>query len=67
MLILLLTIWPFGLLMLWQRKVRWSAVTKLLTSLVTLAACIILIGFALTVNTNNPRYTAASSMASRWS
>ena len=57
-LLLLLTIWPVGLLLLWRRRLRWGALTKLLTSIVTLAACIILIGFALTVNTGNARYTA---------
>lgn len=58
MMLLLLTIWPIGLLMLWRRKVRWGVITKLLTSIVTLAACIVLIGFALTVNTDNVQYTA---------
>ena len=57
-LILLLTIWPVGLLLLWRRRLRWGALTKLLTSIVTLAACVILIGFALTVNTGNAQYTA---------
>ena len=57
-LLLLLTIWPVGLLLLWRRRLRWGALTKLLTSIVTLAACIVLIGFALTVNTGNARYTA---------
>lgn len=57
MMILLLTIWPLGLLMLWRRKVRWGALTKLLTSIVTLAACIVLLGFALTVDTGNYQYT----------
>lgn len=57
-LLLLLTIWPVGLLLLWRRRLRWGALTKLLTSIVTLAACVILIGFALTVNTGNARYTA---------
>ena len=57
-LLLLLTIWPVGLLLLWRRRLRWGALTKLLTSIVTLAACIILVGFALTVNTGNARYTA---------
>lgn len=56
--LLLLTLWPVGLMLLWRRKVRWSIGTKLLTSIVTLAACIVLIGFALTVNTDNPQYTA---------
>ena len=58
-LLLLLTLWPLGLLLLWRRRLRWGALTKLLTSIVTLAASIILIGFALTVNTGNPAYTAA--------
>lgn len=57
MLLLLLTLWPIGLMLLWRRKLRWSVATKLLTSIVTLAACIVLIGFALTVNTQNPDYT----------
>lgn len=58
MMLLLLTIWPVGLMLLWRRKVRWGVATKLLTSIVTLAACIVLIGFALTVNTDNAQYTA---------
>lgn len=57
MLILLLVLWPLGLMMLWRRKLRWSLSTKLLTSIVTLAACIVLFGFALTVNTHNATYT----------
>lgn len=55
--LLLLTLWPVGLMMLWHRKLRWGAFTKFLTSIVTLAACIVLLGFALTVNTGNPQYT----------
>ena len=57
-LLLLLTVWPLGLLLLWRRRLRWGTLTKLLASIVTLAACIILIGFALTVNTGNAQYTA---------
>ena len=63
MMILLLVLWPIGLLMLWQRKVRWGVGTKLLTSVVTLAACIILIAFALTINVNNAEYTAFQDKA----
>ena len=63
MMVLLLVLWPVGLVMLWQRKVRWGVGTKLLTSVVTFAACIILIGFALTVNTNNADYTAMQDKA----
>ena len=58
MMLLLLTLWPVGLFLLWRRKLRWGVVTKLLTSVVTLAACIVLIGFALTVQTDNVQYTA---------
>ena len=56
--LLLLVLWPVGLMLLWRRRLRWGAATKLLTSIVTLAACVVLIGFALTVNTGNARYTA---------
>ena len=66
MMILLLVLWPFGLLMLWQRKVRWGAGTKLLTSVVTLGASIVLIGFALTVNTGNADYTAMQDKANNY-
>lgn len=57
-LVLLLILWPVGLLMLWRKKLRWGAGVKLLTSFVTLVACIVLIGFALTVDTGNARYSA---------
>ena len=57
MMLLLLLLWPFGLLMLWHRKVDWSGAIKLLVSIVTLAACILIFGFALTVNTGNEQYT----------
>ena len=63
MMLLLLVLWPVGLILLWQRKVRWGVGTKLLTSVVTFGACIILIGFALTVNTNNADYTAMQDKA----
>ena len=56
--LLLLVLWPVGLMLLWRRKLRWGVATKLLASIVTLAACVVLIGFALTVNTGNERYTA---------
>jgi len=56
--LLLLTLWPVGLFLLWRRKLRWGVATKLLTSIVTLAACVVLIGFARTVQTDNVQYTA---------
>lgn len=43
-LLLLLALWPVGLILLWRRRLRWSALTKLATSLVTLVACVVLIG-----------------------
>ena len=55
--VLLITLWPIGLVLLWQRKVRWHFASKLLTSVLTLAACILLLGFALTVDTGDTRYT----------
>lgn len=61
--LLLLLLWPVGLVLLWQRRLRWGVGTKLLTSVVTFAACIILIGFALTVNTGNADYTAMQDRA----
>ena len=63
MMLLLLVLWPFGLLMLWRRKVRWSGAMKLLVSVVTLAACILLYGFALTIPVNNPKYNAIQDKA----
>ena len=63
MMLLLLLLWPFGLLMLWRRKVRWSGAMKLLVSLVTLAACILIYGFALTIPVNNPQYNAIQDKA----
>ena len=63
MFFLLLLLWPFGLLMLWRRRVRWSAGMKLLVSIVTLAACILIYGFALTVDTGNASYTAIQDTA----
>lgn len=63
MMLLLLLLWPFGLLMLWRRKVRWSGAMKLLVSIVTLAACILIYGFALTIPVNNPQYNAIQDKA----
>lgn len=61
--LLLLVLWPVGLLMLWRRKVRWGVGTKLLTSAITLIACVVLIGFALTVDTGNARYATMQNSA----
>lgn len=64
--LLLLVLWPVGLIPLWRRKLRWSAGTKLLTSVVTLGACIVLLGFALTVDTGNAAYTAFQDKANNY-
>ncbi|MCQ2437293.1 MAG: hypothetical protein MJ099_02720 [Clostridia bacterium] len=58
-LLLSLILWPVGMIMLWQRKVRWRVTTKLLTSIISLFLCILLIVFGLTVDTNNDRFTNA--------
>ena len=57
--LLLLVLWPIGMILLWRRKLRWSALTKVFTTIITLMACILLIGTALTVRTDNPYLTAA--------
>ena len=57
--ILLLTLWPFGLIMLWNRRLRWGALTKAFTSIITLMACILLVGTALTVQIDHPTFRAA--------
>ena len=56
--LLLIVLWPVGLLLLWRRKLRWNISTKLMVCIVTLVACIVLYGFALTVDTGNPKYAA---------
>ena len=61
MILLLLTLWPFGLIMLWNRRLRWNALTKLFTAVITLMACILLIGTALTVKTSNPQLSAVQA------
>ena len=61
--LLLLVLWPIGLFLLWNRRLRWSGLTKLFTSIITLMACILLIGFALTVETHNPQFTAIQNRA----
>ena len=57
--LLLLVLWPIGLILLWRRKLRWSVLTKVFTTVISLMACILLIGSALTVQIDNPRFTAA--------
>lgn len=61
MVILLLTLWPFGLLMLWSRRLRWGTLTKIFTMIVTLMAAILLIGTALTLDIQHPQLKAAQS------
>ena len=59
--LLLLILWPVGLIPLWKRKLRWSGLTKVFTSVITLMACILLIGSALTVKTDNATVTAVQN------
>lgn len=56
-LVLLLIAYPVGLVMLWVRKLRWRAGTKLLLSLVTGILFFVLMAFALTLDTGNPAIT----------
>ena len=58
-----LILWPVGMVMLWRRKVRMQAGTKLLLSLMTLCASIFLIVFTLTVPVQNEQFTAFQDSA----
>ena len=59
--LLLLVLWPIGLILLWRRKLRWSGLTKLFVTIITLVACAMLFGTALTIETNNPTFNAAQN------
>ena len=59
-------IWPVGLVMLWSRRVRMQAGTKLLISLLTLCVSVFLIVFTLTVPVDNPKFTAFQDKANDW-
>ena len=59
-------LWPLGMVMLWRRKVRMQAGTKLLLSLLTLCLSIFLIVFALTVPVNNEKITGYQDKANDW-
>ena len=65
-LLLSVLLWPIGMVMLWQRKVRMTAGTKLLISLLTLCMSVFLIVFALTVPLDNVEYTAFQDKANDW-
>lgn len=58
-LLLSVLLWPVGMIMLWQRKVRWTISSKLLTMIATLFLGFTLYGFALTVPTDIPQVTKA--------
>ncbi len=45
--------------MLWRRKLNWSVGVKMISSLLTLILCLCWMGFALTVQTGDPRITYA--------
>ena len=59
-------LWPVGMVMLWRKKVRMQAGTKLLISLLTMCLCIFLIVFALTVHVDNEKYTEFQDQANDW-
>jgi len=65
-LLLSVILWPVGMVMLWQRKVRMTAGTKLLVSLLTLCLSVFLIVFALTVPLDNVQFTAFQDKANDW-
>lgn len=56
-LLLSLILWPVGMCMLWRRKVRWTISSKLLTTIITLFLCVTMFGYALTVQTDNVKFT----------
>ncbi len=64
--LILLVVWPVGIVMLWRRKVRMTAGTKLLISLLTLCVSVFLIVFALTIHVDNPKYTEFQDKANDW-
>ncbi|MEG1516590.1 MAG: hypothetical protein RSD95_17010, partial [Clostridia bacterium] len=53
-LLLLITLYPIGLILLWVRKLRWSVGAKLLVSLVTGVIFFVWMAFALTTPVDNP-------------
>lgn len=65
-LLLSVILWPIGMVMLWQRKVRMTAGTKLLISLLTLCLSVFLIVFTLTVPLDNVEFTAFQDKANDW-
>ena len=65
-LLLSVLLWPIGMVMLWQRKVRMTSGTKLLISLLTLCLSVFLIVFALTVPLDNVEFTAFQDKANDW-
>jgi len=54
-LVVLVVLWPIGLVMLWSPKLRWTGVSKLLTSLVTALMFFLFIAYLLTVPVENPQ------------
>jgi len=65
-LIISVILWPVGMVMLWRKKVRMQAGTKLLISLLTMCMSVFLIVFALTVHVDNDRYTEFQDKANDW-
>ena len=64
--LLSLILWPVGMVMLWRRKVRLQAGTKLLISLLTLCLSVFLIVFVLNMHVENPQFTAFQDKANDW-
>ena len=48
-LVLLIVLWPVGLVLLWSRTLKWTGVTKLLTSIVTALMFFVFLAYLLTM------------------
>lgn len=65
-LLLSVVLWPVGMVLLWRKKVRMQAGTKLLISLLTLCLSVFLIVFLLTMHVENERFTNFQDRANDW-
>jgi len=65
-LLLLVLLWPIGLIFLWRRRLYWPGIVKLFVSIITLAACFFLFSAALEIDTGNEKITSVQSSVSAW-
>lgn len=64
-LVVLVVLWPVGLVMLWSPRLRWTGVSKLLTSIVTALIFFLFIAYLLTMPIENPEAYAFQQRARR--